>query len=288
MIYAILITTGLCFGSFVGALTWRIRARQLAQDKSEKEYYDKNEYRILKKLTKADVLNDRSQCLHCEYQLQWYDLIPLFSWLSLKGRCRSCHQKIGSFEPIIELSMMAFFVISYAFWPYALTNILEISRFIAWIISGIIFGILASYDAKWFLLPDRFNYYLICLGVIVSGLVIFGSQDVLSSIFSIAGSVFILSGFYLLLYLVSKGRWIGLGDIKLGLGLALLLADWRLAFIALFAANMVGTLFVIPGMITGKIKRTQHVPFGPFLIIGTIIAQITGIYIINMYMSILV
>jgi len=287
VIYAILITTGLCFGSFVGALTWRLRARQLVQDKSEKEYYDKNEYRKLNKLTKFDMFNDRSQCLHCDYQLKWYDLVPLFSWLSLRGKCRSCRQKIGNFEPIIELSMMTFFVISYAFWPYELNSTLDIARFTLWIISGVIFGILASYDAKWFLLPDKFNYYLISLGVVISGLVLYSSQNIPESIFSIAGSVLILSGFYLLLYIVSKGKWIGFGDVKLGLGLALVLADWRLAFIALFAANMVGTLLVIPGMITGKIKRTQHVPFGPFLIIGTIIAQISGIYIIDMYMSIL-
>jgi leader peptidase (prepilin peptidase)/N-methyltransferase len=102
------------------------------------------------------------------------------------------------------------------------------------------------------------------------------------------GSIVILSGIYLILYQISHGKWIGFGDIKLGLGLALLLADWQLAFVALFMANIIGCLWVIPGMVVGKLKRNSHVPFGPLLIAGGLIAQMIGPYLISAYMSLLI
>jgi len=100
------------------------------------------------------------------------------------------------------------------------------------------------------------------------------------------GAAVILSGLYLVLYLISRGKWIGFGDVKLGLGLALLLADWRLAFVALFAANLIGCLIVIPAMISGRLKRDSHVPFGPLLILGFVIAQFAGIYLIETYLGV--
>jgi prepilin signal peptidase PulO-like enzyme (type II secretory pathway) len=95
----------------------------------------------------------------------------------------------------------------------------------------------------------------------------------------------ILSGLYFALYQISKGKWVGFGDVKLGLGLALLLADWRFAFIALFAANLIGCIIVLPSMARGKLKRDSHVPFGPLLIIGSIIALLAGNYLISWYIS---
>jgi prepilin signal peptidase PulO-like enzyme (type II secretory pathway) len=88
-----------------------------------------------------------------------------------------------------------------------------------------------------------------------------------------------------MLYKISKGKWIGFGDIKLGLGLALLLGDYRLAFLAIFAANLIGCIIVIPGMTMGKLKRDSHVPFGPLLILGTIVAQLAGLPLVDWYLG---
>jgi leader peptidase (prepilin peptidase)/N-methyltransferase len=77
--------------------------------------------------------------------------------------------------------------------------------------------------------------------------------------------------------------WIGFGDVKLCLGLALLLADWRLAFIALFAANLIGSLAVLPGLMMKKLKGNSHVPFGPLLIAGFLVAGLFGIHILDWY-----
>ena len=78
----------------------------------------------------------------------------------------------------------------------------------------------------------------------VSAIAIITATEPLWAIASTLGAVLILSGVYLVLYFISKGRWIGFGDIKLGLGLALLLADWQLAFVAIFAANLIGCFFL--------------------------------------------
>jgi len=287
-IYLALILVGLCLGSFAGALTWRLRAKQLEQDKADNEPIDQNEYKQLKKLMKVSIANDRSQCLHCTYALKWYDLIPLFSWLSLGGRCRKCRKPIGYLEPLIELGVAIFFVSSYFFWPYSLTSFLEIARLILWLIAGVGLATLFAYDAKWFLLPNKLNFSIIGIGAISATLVVAGSYDKISALFEIAGSIMILSGMYLFLYLLSRGKWIGFGDVKLGLGLALLLADWKLAFVALFAANLIGCLVILPAMIMGRLKRNSHVPFGPLLIAGFVIAGLFGSYIINLYISILI
>ena len=283
IIYTALILVGLCLGSFAGASVWRLRARQLKLDKAEGEKIDEGEYKRLRKLTQSKVSNDRSRCLYCSYTLEWYDLIPLVSWLSLKGRCRSCHHPIGRFEPLIELSVALFFVVSYLYWPYQLVSALDITHLVIWLVSGVGLAILFAYDEKWFLLPDKVNFTVIGFGILNVIVVLLQTNSVVASLYSLAGSIVILSGVYFFLYLISKGRWIGFGDIKLGLGLALLLADWRLAFIALFAANLIGTLIVIPGMISGKLSRQSHVPFGPLLIVGYVIAGLIGLPIITTY-----
>lgn len=286
-IYIALVLSGLCLGSFAGASMWRLRARQLVQDKLDGEHINSNEYEHLKQLTKASIFGDRSRCLHCSYVLRWYDLIPLVSWLSLGNRCRKCRTKIGYLEPLIEIGVAAFFVLSYMFWPYPLNNGLEITRLLLWLVAGVGLAILFAYDTKWFLLPDRLNFMIIVIGAFSALMVVLGAQDKLGALLGIVGSVLALSGFYWALYMVSRGRWIGLGDVKLGLGLALLLADWRLAFIALFAANLIGCFIVLPAMIMGKLKRNSHVPFGPLLIIGFVIAGLAGNYLVNVYLSIL-
>lgn len=285
IIYLALILTGLCLGSFAGAMVWRLRARELVEAKKDGQDYDQAEYKRLKKLTVGGTANDRSRCLHCSYVLRWYDLIPLISWLSLSGRCRQCHTRIGYLEPLIELGTTLFFVLSFAFWPYPLLSTLDITRLIIWLLSGVGLAILFAYDTKWYELPDKINFGIIGLGTLNVAVVMFQPGEIIPKLISIAGAILILSGIYWVLYKVSHGQWIGFGDIKLGLGLALLLADWRLAFIALFAANLIGCIVVIPAMISHKLKPSSHVPFGPLFILGFVVAQLAGPGLIETYFS---
>lgn len=284
-ICTVLTIFGLMLGSFAGATVWRLRARQLVEDKAEGESYDKKEYKQLLPLTKTTTKTDRSRCLHCGHKLAWYDLLPLVSWVSLRGRCRYCKTRIGWFEPLMELGVAAYFVGSYLLWPAGFDSTLAVVQFVLWLIAGVMLAILFAYDLKWFLLPNTVTFPLIAVGALMSIVTVVSAPDMVTALVSLAGAVAILSGLYWILWRISKGSWIGYGDIKLGLALALLLGEWQLAFIALFAANLIGSIIVIPGMVSGKMSRATRVPFGPLLIAGAIIAMLVGNRIVDWYIS---
>ena len=274
---------GLLFGSFAGATVWRLRARQLAEDKAQGEHVEEKEFLQLKPLNEGTYTSkDRSRCLHCGHQLAWYDLLPLVSWVSLRGKCRYCHKSIGWFEPLMEVAMAGFFVVSYLVWPEALQG-WEVLRFALWLLIGVGLLILFAYDQKWFLLPDVVTFPLIGLASGMALIQVAQAPNHLTAVWSVAGAVAILSGLYLLLWWVSRGRWVGFGDVKLGLVLALVLGDWVLAFVALFAANLIGCLVIIPGLVSKRLERTSRVPFGPFLILGMVVAFFVGQPVIDWY-----
>lgn len=281
----LLAVIGTVMGSFAGATVWRLRARQLREDAAAGEKVtsaDGQQVRVLKRRKLAD---DRSQCLHCGHALAWYDLVPLASWLWLRGKCRYCRKPIGYFEPLMEIGVAVFFACSFLFWPYELSGSLEVVKFSLWLIGGVGLAVLFAYDAKWFLLPNVIMFPVIGVGVAYSAISVWEQDFALGAAYSVLLACSVLSGLYYVIYVVSKGAWIGFGDIKLGLALALLLADWRLALLTLFLANLIGALVLLPFMIAGKITRKMHVPFGPFLIAGWFISGIFGLAIIDWYLS---
>lgn len=289
-IYIILALAGLAFGSFAGAQVWRQRARQLVDDKAAGEKVDKSEYKRLSPLTKQNGLHDRSIDLDTGKKLPWYDLIPVVSWLMLGGKSRFSGKPIGYLEPLVEITLALFFVASYAFWPYELSwqSPMAIIQFVSWLAAGVGLAVLFVYDLKWSLLPDRIVFIVLAIGIISALLSILQANNVWDGLINLAGAVVILSGIYGLLYVISRGRWIGFGDVKLGLVLALLLADWSLAFVALFAANLIGCLVVLPAMFAGKVTPKTRIPFGPLLIVGAIIAQFFGYEMISWYANLLI
>jgi leader peptidase (prepilin peptidase) / N-methyltransferase len=281
----VLAVLGLMMGSFAGATMWRLRARQLVEDRAAGEKVDKKEYDKLVPLTKRTFTTDRSQCLHCGHALRWFDLIPLFSWASTRGRCRYCHKKIGRFEPLIEIGTALLFVGSFIFWPYTLTSMFDAAHFLLWLVACVMLVILFVYDLRWYILPNRVVFPLIFVSALIAILSLLQAHDFGGDLLSLCLAIGILSGLYLVLWVASKGAWIGFGDVKLGLALALLLGQWQLAFIALFAANLLGCLIVLPAMFSGKISRKTRVSFGPLLIIGAIIALLWGDTIIQWYFA---
>lgn len=284
-IYDALAIFGAAIGSFIAATVWRMRAGQLQADKAAKREYDKKEYTHLSSLMGRRTSEDRSQCLHCKKQLRWFELIPIVSWVAQKGKCRSCKKPIGRFEIITEVGLALFFVVSYALWQTPLETPLEIAQFILWLAAGGIMTLLFAYDMKWFLLPDSAMIALIIAGSAMVASTAVQSGDIVGTLISSVGAVAVLAGLYAAIYFGSKGRWIGLGDVILGVGLGLLLGNWQLALVALFMANFIGCLIVIPLMIAGKLKRNAHVPFGPLLIAGTVVAWFFGTPIIEWYLG---
>lgn len=262
---------GLVLGSFAGAQVWRLRARQLVRDRKQGEDIDETELVRLRHLDR-DALRDRSECLHCHHQLAWYDMVPIISWIVLAGKCRYCKRSIGSFEPLIELGLATAFVASYVFWPFTLDTVSNWALLMIWLVSLSIMAILFAYDAKWYLLPFVLNVVLIGLGLafVVWRIAIDGHA---MNLWSLVGAVFLLAGLYAAFALFG---WVGFGDSILGVSLALFLGRWDLAFLALFLANALGCLMLIPLAAQHKLHRGAHIPFGPFLILGMCIAFLLG------------
>lgn len=276
---------GMTLGSFAGATVWRLRARQLKFDAKHGEKVTVAEKKEIAKLQKKPLHSDRSVCLRCGHELAWYDLLPLVSWLQLGGKCRYCHKPIGWLEPALELGVAVFFVVSYLAWPLALAGPIGIAQLASWLVASVGMAILVVYDAKWFLLPNSVVFPLIGLGAAYSLLELVGAHFAITTAISIFAACMVLSGLYYLIYVFSQRQWVGFGDIKLGLALALLLADWRLAVLALFLANLIGTVLFMPALLSGKLKSQAHIPFGPLLIAGWAIAGLFGEQIIQWYMA---
>lgn len=287
IIYVALALFGACAGSFAGATVWRLRIRQLQYDKEHKEPYDRSEYKRLKKLQNKTLMSDRSQCLECGYELRWYDLLPIISWLTLKGKCRACKRSFGKTELFVEIIMTVFFVGSYALWPGGIGDALDVTHFVLWLLAGTAMAILFIYDLKWFLLPDEAVIALAVIGLGIVGVSAADSRDIGGTLAATVGAVAVLGGLYAVLYGISKGKWVGFGDVKLGAALALILVDWQLAAAALFLANFIGCLIVIPALAFKKLERTSRVPFGPLLIAGSVTAWFVGWPLLDAYLAII-
>lgn len=260
MIMLLLILLGLCFGSFVNALVWRLKKGR-------------------------DWVSERSECMSCHHQLAAKDLVPVLSWLWLRGKCRYCKARIPD-SPLVELVVPALFVLSYVFWPSPLTTGPAVFEFVLWLIFLVGFVALAVYDLRWYLLPDKIVFPLFWLAVLQLVVLVVWTGD-WRALVSAAGTSALLSGLFLLLHIVSKGTWIGFGDVKLALSLGMLAGAPLHGLLLLFVASFVGTLAIVPLALKGKAGRHTKLPFGPLLIAGTIVVVLWGQAVLDAYVGLL-
>jgi len=216
----------------------------------------------------------RSYCPKCQKQIAWYDNVPIFSYIFLLGRCRHCRQRISIQYPLVELVAGCLFLFSFLVHG---DSLLMVARD-CFIISVMI--IVFIYDLRWFLILDKvtlpasllvflFNLYL---GMSWQNLLISGI---------IGGS------FFLLQFLVSKGKWIGGGDVRLGLLMGLALG-WPGILVALLMAYIIGSIVGVFLLLLKKKKWNSEVPLGIFLSAATVATLFFGDYIINWYLSLLI
>jgi len=252
---------GLAFGSFVNALVWRLHERR-------------------------DFVSERSECVKCHHQLAWYDLIPVVSWVLLRGKCRYCKKSISVQYPAVELATSALFVISYVFWPLNVSELAPQILLGIWCIMLVILMALLVYDARWYLLPDKLTYPLIALAAVFGTLYQFVVVDasVLQVVSELTLGMVSVAGLYYVLYAYSKGKWVGFGDVKLGIAMGLILG-WQLGLLSVFLANLIGLIYILPGMLGGKLTPQSKIPFGPFLIVGLIVAYLFGAAIVDWYVG---
>ncbi len=273
MVILTLLILGLCLGSFVNALVWRLHKQmELEEARPVKKAVAKTS----KKLTSEDlsITKGRSMCSHCHHPLAAKDLLPLVSYLWLRGKCRYCHRPILD-TPAAELLTPLLFVVSYLSWPYGFEG-RGLFLIVLWLIFLVGFVALAIYDFKWQLLPDRIVFPLIGIGVVQVLVVATVFDGGLQSLLGAALGAAIGSGIFYILFMVSGGAWIGFGDVKLGIVLGLLAGSASGAFLTIFLASLIGTLVAVPLLASGRATRTSHLPFGPFLLAGSIIVVLYG------------
>lgn len=261
MIILVLIVVGLIWGSFVNAFVWRLHVGK-------------------------DWVRGRSECTVCHHPLASKDLIPVVSWVSLKGRCRYCHRPIKD-SPIVELSVPLLFVASYLWWPWTLSGE-GLLRFVFWLIFIVGFTILAVYDLRWKLLPNKVVYPLAVLSVVQTLLLfVFYSPDISLIINAAIGALIISGGFYVL-FQISAGKWIGGGDVKLGLVIGILCGGAWQALLLLFIASLLGTIAAVPLMVTKRLKVKATIPFGPYLLLASFVIELFGVAIIHWYTHLII
>jgi leader peptidase (prepilin peptidase)/N-methyltransferase len=274
MIIVALIILGLCFGSFINALVWRIHEQ--ARNSKTKP-----------KKSKLSIFRGRSMCPHCRHYLPGRDLVPVLSWLALRGRCRYCGQPISVQYPLVEAGTAAAFALSYIFWPAELEGAGRWLLFVTWLLALVGLIALLLYDAKWMILPNRIIYptfFVAITGRLIH--IAFFATEKLLSLERLALSVLVASGVFWLLFYISKGRWIGFGDVRLGLITGTILASPFSSILMIFLASILGTLVSLPGLLTSRKTFTSKLPFGPFLIIATAISLLFGPDIISWYKGI--
>ncbi|MEX2052565.1 MAG: prepilin peptidase [Candidatus Paceibacterota bacterium] len=231
-------------------------------------------------------LRGRSACMSCRNQLCWYELIPLFSFLGLRGRCLNCKTKISKYYPTVELITGVIF--AGIFLKFQDIFFLDISAFaVTYGYYAILFSLLvviASYDLKHKIIPDLFSGLLFAISFI--GLFIFDpfvygisiGWPEISELFS--GALVALP--FVLFWLFSRGAWMGLGDAKLALGLGYMLGLGR-ALSAVVMSFWIGAIVGIFLMVIKNQKIKSEIPFAPFLVLGTALAFFFELYLFPVF-----
>lgn len=245
---------GVVIGSFLNAVIWRLRVGRT-------------------------FVNARSVCTHCGHELAALDLVPLLSYAWLRGKCRYCAKNIGWQYPVVEAAVSAAFVITAArlmpadgLW----TMHLLAQLLLAWYAVAML-ALVFVYDLRYMLILSRVT--LPAAAILFVGNLLLG-RPVLGLIFGLIVGY----GFFWLQYVISKGKWIGGGDLQLGLLIGALLG-WQGTLIAFWFAYVLGAVFAVVLLALKKREWQSQLPFGTFLAVGAFIAMLWGEAIIRRYFA---
>lgn len=253
--YSFVFIYGLILGSFLNSWIWRTREN-------------------IKVISKETF----SICIHCRRQLKWYEKIPVFSYLVLRGKCRTCRRLIPWHYTAVELSTALLFVlVSYLFLRdvhFSEWHFLRDIFFLTFLI------IIFVYDARYKEVLLRVVWPGLIIGFIINYFILGYPVDSLLIGSAVGGS------FFLFQYLISKGRWIGGGDVRLGFMMGIWLG-WPNILVALFISYILGALVSVGLLILKKKQWASEVPFGTFLAIGTFVTLYCGDNLISWYLGLI-
>lgn len=217
-----------------------------------------------------DIVVTRSHCMSCGYQLKWYDLIPLLSFVVLRGKCRKCNTQLSIQYPIIELINGVFYVLIYLTVGHSIRTIL-----FCFLASALI--VLTLIDWRTFEIPPGISIFIGILGIIQ---IIIDHEhwvDYIAGFFSV-------SVFLLVLFMLTRGQAMGFGDVKLMAATGLLLG-WKLNILAFVIGCIVGSVIHLLRM---KLQGESHqLAFGPYLAFGVLFSALWGNQLIEWYIKFL-
>lgn len=230
-------------------------------------------------------LKGRSFCPKCKHQLKVQDLIPFFSFFILKGKCRYCREKISWQYPSVELTTgIIFFLIAYNFPNFLFSTF--------YFLISIFLVVIFVYDLKHYIIPDKIVYpaigavffYQIFRSLESVNWDLLGIWNLEFGILNPILTAISVSALFLAIVLLSQGRWMGVGDVKLAFLMGLFLGFPDI-IVALFSAFLFGAIIGLGLIFFGKKTIKSELPFGPFLVSGTFLALFWGKLIINWYLK---
>lgn len=228
---------------------------------------------VIYRLSVGDsAIRGRSYCPSCRHELAARDLIPVLSYVALGGRCRYCRKPISIRYPLIELATGFVFVLTYLHFGSSFNM-----RTVLYLVYGAFLIVIFAYDLLHYLILDSVIIPAIIIAFIGNTILGVPWQSML-----IAGLV--AAGFFALQFIVSRGRWIGGGDIRLGFFMGVMLG-WPLILVALFIAYISGGSIGLILIAQGSKTLQSKVPFGTFLTLGTYAALLYGPQLLSWYMN---
>jgi leader peptidase (prepilin peptidase) / N-methyltransferase len=237
---------GAVIGSFLNVVIFRLPARE-------------------------SVVAPRSRCRACGTPLQWFDNIPMISFVALQARCRACDAPISWRYPIVELATAGLFALA----AWGTTSPADLV--IGWVFLAALVAI-TGIDLDHQIIPDRITLPGIAVGFLSSFL---GTR--VSWVESLLGIV--AGGGILFAVIMLSGGGMGGGDMKLGAMMGAFLG-YKLALLALFSAVLLGGIVALALLSTGIRKRKDPIPFGPFLAIGSVLAMLWGEAVLRWYLNV--
>lgn len=261
ILYLFIFFLGLAAGSFINCVIYRLEIGQ-------------------------SFLRGRSYCPDCKHQLNWPDLIPVMSFFILRGKCRHCSRNISWQYPLVEISTGLIFI-SILNFQFPSFNEFSIFNFLNLIYYWIIFSfliIIFIYDLKRYIIPDKVVYPAIGTAFLYQLLKTWGFGFLnLVGIWDLWLGV-LPSFLFLAIILVSRGKWMGLGDFKLAILMGLFLGFPKI-LVALFLAFFIGAIIGMGLIALGKKEMRSEVPFGPFLVSGAFLSLFFGDQLVSWYLN---
>lgn len=256
----IFLIAGLIVGSFLNVLVYRLHMAE-------------------------DFFIARSKCPHCKTQINWYDNIPVISFILLKARCRDCKEKISWQYPIVEiLTGIVFALIGWKFFVLTNTSSWLPTTYYFFVASSLI--AILVYDLLYMEIPSIVLWVGVFVAIAFGLYADWGSQNLLLDTIIYPGILasFVAFVFFFALSAGSGERWMGMGDAYLVILLGLLVG-WPEILLALFLAFFFGASYGIIMLVLKKKKMKSQIPFAPFLIVGTFITLFFYEPIVNWYFS---